>query len=131
MPDHALIAFAGDISLAEARKLVEAKLGGWKKAGRAEADGRRTAGAGGAEGHLVDRPNSVQTLLLVGGPSMTRTDPDYEALTVANRVLGGTMGRLFRHLREEKGYTYGIGSGFSAPQVSRRLDGVDVGADRR
>ena len=25
------------------------------------------------------------------------------------------MGRLFRHLREEKGYTYGIGSGFSAP----------------
>ena len=45
---------------------------------------------------------------------MTRTDPDYAALTVANRVLGGTMGRLFRHLREEKGYTYGIGSGFSA-----------------
>ena len=43
---------------------------------------------------------------------MTRTDPDYEALTVANRVLGGVMGRLFRHLREEKGYTYGIGSGF-------------------
>jgi len=26
------------------------------------------------------------------------------------------MGRLFRHLREEKGYTYGIGSGFSATQ---------------
>jgi predicted Zn-dependent peptidase len=24
------------------------------------------------------------------------------------------MGRLFRHLREEKGYTYGIGSGFNA-----------------
>jgi predicted Zn-dependent peptidase len=26
------------------------------------------------------------------------------------------MGRLFRHLREEKGYTYGIGSGFAATQ---------------
>jgi predicted Zn-dependent peptidase len=63
---------------------------------------------------LIARPNSVQTLLMVGGPSMTRTDTDYEALTVANRVLGGVMGRLFRHLREEKGYTYGIGSGFSA-----------------
>jgi predicted Zn-dependent peptidase len=46
---------------------------------------------------------------------MTRTDPDYVALTVANRVLGGTMGRLFRHLREEKGYTYGVGSFFTAP----------------
>ena len=38
------IAFAGDISLAEARKLVEAKLGGWKKAGVAQADGRGSAG---------------------------------------------------------------------------------------
>jgi zinc protease len=45
---------------------------------------------------------------------MVRTDPDYTALTVMNRVLGGTMGRLFRHLREEKGYTYGVGSSFSA-----------------
>jgi zinc protease len=45
---------------------------------------------------------------------MTRTDPDFEELTVANRVLGGTMGRLFRHLREEKGYTYGVGSAFDA-----------------
>jgi predicted Zn-dependent peptidase len=56
----------------------------------------------------------VQTTFVVGAQSMTRTDPDYEKLTVANRVLGGVMGRLFRHLREEKGYTYGIGSGFGA-----------------
>jgi zinc protease len=58
----------------------------------------------------------VQTTLYLGLQSMKRTDPDYVPLTVANRVLGGTMGRLFRHLREEKGYTYGIGSGFSATQ---------------
>ena len=58
----------------------------------------------------------MQTTLYVGTQSMKRTDPDYAALTVVNRVLGGTMGRLFRHLREEKGYTYGIGSGFSATQ---------------
>ena len=54
---------------------------------------------------------------------MTRTDPDYVPLTVANRVLGGTMGRLFRHLREEKGYTYGVGSGFSATRASRPVVG--------
>ncbi len=33
VPDHALIAFAGDISLADARKMVETKLAPWKKAG--------------------------------------------------------------------------------------------------
>jgi zinc protease len=113
-PDHAAIAFAGDISLAEARKKVEAKLGGWKKAGTPKPAVTEPPPPGAPKVYLVARPNSVQTTLMVGQQSMTRMDPDYEALTVANRVLGGTMGRLFRHLREEKGYTYGIGSGFSA-----------------
>ena len=116
VPDHAIIAIAGDMSLAEARKLVETKLGAWKKAGtpkpRVEDPPPSTEG----RVSLIARPGSVQTTLFVGTQSMTRTDPDYIALTVANRVLGGGMGRLFRHLREEKGYTYGIGSGFSATQ---------------
>jgi zinc protease len=114
VPDHAAIAFAGDISLADARKLVETKLGGWKKSGAAKAAVSDPPAMGTPKVTLIARPGSVQTTLYVGGQSMTRTDPDYAALTVVNRVLGGTMGRLFRHLREEKGYTYGIGSGFSA-----------------
>lgn len=116
VPDHALIAFAGDISLAEARKKVEAGLGAWKKAGVPKPTVTEPPAPGAPKVTLIARPGSVQTSLRVGGPAMTRMDPDYEELTVANRVLGGTMGRLFRHLREEKGYTYGIGSGFSALQ---------------
>ena len=60
--------------------------------------------------YLISRPGSVQTTLFVGTQALARTSPDYLPLSVANRVLGGGMGRLFRHLREEKGYTYGIGS---------------------
>lgn len=116
VPDHALIAFAGDISLADARRKVESSLAGWKKAGVPEPKVSEPPTPGTPKVTLVARPNSVQTLIRIGGPSMTRTHEDYEELTVANRVLGGTMGRLFRHLREEKGYTYGIGSGFSALQ---------------
>ena len=114
VPDHAMIAFAGDISLAEARKLVEAKLAGWKKAGTPKPAVEDPPAAGKPKVYLIARPNSVQTTLSIGTQSMKRTDADYTALTVANRVLGGPMGRLFRHLREEKGYTYGIGSGFTA-----------------
>ncbi len=114
VPDHAVIAFAGDITLADARKLVETKLGAWKKSGAAKPAVTNPPAAPAAKVYLVTRPSSVQTNLIVGGQSMTRTDPDYITLTVANRVLGGAMGRLFRHLREEKGYTYGVGSGFSA-----------------
>jgi predicted Zn-dependent peptidase len=115
-PDHAVIAFAGDITLADARKLVDAKLGGWKKAGIAKPTVKDPPTVGKPKVYLVARPNSVQTNLIVGTQSMVRTDPDYVPLTVANRVLGGAMGRLFRHLREEKGYTYGVSSSFSAPQ---------------
>ena len=114
VPDHAAIAFAGDISLADARKIVESRLGGWKKAGTPNPSVTDPPQIGAPKVYLIGRPGSVQTTLYVGTQSMTRTDPDYAALTVVNRVLGGTMGRLFRHLREEKGYTYGIGSGFSA-----------------
>jgi len=117
VPDNALIAFAGDISLADARKMVDAKLAAWNKAGAAKPATTQPPAPGAAKVYLVARPNSVQTTLLVGTQSMVRTDPDYVPLTVANRVLGGTMGRLFRHLREEKGYTYGIGSAFSATDV--------------
>lgn len=114
VPDHAVMAFAGDITLADARKLVESKLAGWKNAGTPKISVEQPPAAGPAKVYLIGRPGSVQTTLFVGTQSMTRTDPDYPALTVVNRVLGGVMGRLFRHLREEKGYTYGIGSGFSA-----------------
>jgi zinc protease len=114
VPDHALIAFAGDITLPAARALVESRLGAWKKAGVPKPPVAEPAPAGSAKGYLIARPGSVQTTFVVGTQSMIRTDPDYVPLTVANRVLGGTMGRLFRHLREEKGYTYGIGSFFSA-----------------
>jgi zinc protease len=114
IPDHALIAFAGDITLADARKLVEARLGAWKKAGTPKPAVQDPPPVGPPRVYLVGRPGSVQTSLMVGTQSMVRTDPDFVPLTVANRVLGGAMGRLFRHLREEKGYTYGVGSFFSA-----------------
>lgn len=116
VPDHALIAFAGDITLAAARKLVEGQLGAWKKAGISKPKVENPPPPGPPKVYLIARPGSVQTTLMVGTQSMVRTDPDYVPLTVANRVLGGAMGRLFRHLREEKGYTYGVGSNFTATE---------------
>jgi zinc protease len=93
---------------------VTSKLDGWKKSGAARPAVKNPPVPGSAKVYLVARPNSVQTTMMVGAQSIERTDPDYVPLTVANRVLGGPMGRLFRHLREQKGYTYGVGSGFSA-----------------
>jgi zinc protease len=115
VPDHALVAFAGDISPAEARKLIETKFGAWKKAGVPKPAVVEPPPIGPAKVYLVARPSSVQTSLFVGTQSLARTDPDYVPLTVANEVIGGgPQGRLFKNLREDKGYTYGAYSGFGA-----------------
>jgi zinc protease len=85
-----------------------------EKAGTLRPAVTEPSSAGPSKIYLVARPNSVQTSFVVGAQSMARTNPDFVPLTVANRVLGGAMGRLFRHLREQKGYTYSVFSNFSA-----------------
>jgi zinc protease len=115
VPDYAVIAFAGDISYADAQKLVETRLGSWKKAGIPVPMPSDPAAAGAGKVSLVDRPNSVQTNFVVGAQAISRTDPDYDAMQLMNSVVGaGPTGRLFLHLREEKGYTYGAYSGMNA-----------------
>jgi zinc protease len=114
VPDRAVLAVSGDITLAQAKEQAEAAFGSWKKSGLVIPAVEDAAPIAGPSITLVVRPGSVQTTLVVGTQSIQRTDPDYDALTVGNRTLGGPFGRLFEHLREQKGYTYGAGSGFSA-----------------
>jgi predicted Zn-dependent peptidase len=117
VPDHAVLAIAGDISMADAMKMIEAKLGAWKKTGAPVPTVTDPATLQKPGLFLVERANSVQTTLLVGVQGIRRTDPDFFALSVLNKVIGGgPTGRLFRHLREEKGYTYGAGSNIDAPR---------------
>jgi zinc protease len=116
LPDHAVLAVAGDITMADARRRFEAALSGWRKANAPAPTTADPAAIAGKTVLLVSRPGSVQTNLIVGTQAIERTNADYDALIVANKVLGaGPASRLFMHLREQKGYTYGVGSGLSAP----------------
>jgi zinc protease len=118
IPDRALLAVCGDITLEQAKTKAEAVFGGWKKSGATIETQAEPPAPAGPTISFVARPSSVQTSLRIGTQSIERTSPDYDALTVANRILGGgPTGRLFEHLREQKGYTYGAGSFFSATRV--------------
>lgn len=115
VPDHAAIAFAGDISYDRAKQLVESRLGAWKRTGAPMIAATDPPAIGPPKVWLVDRPSSVQTNFIVGTQAIERTNPDYDVLEVMNQVVGGgPTGRLFLHLREEKGYTYGAYSNMSA-----------------
>ncbi len=116
IPDHAVLAIAGDISMAEARKTIESKLATWRKAGTPLVAPADPPAIGPAKVYFVARPNSVQTSLSVGTQAIARTSPDYDVVNVMNAIIGGgPTGRLFTILREQKGYTYGAYSNVSAP----------------
>jgi len=70
---------------------------------------------------LVEKGSASQTFLILGMPGMARGNPDFIAAQVLFEVLGGgSSSRLFRDLREEKGYTYGL----SARESAQKLAGV-------
>src|SRR5687768_4984305 len=108
VPDHAIIGVSGDITLAEARTKFETAVKGWAKTGKPMPGVSDPPDHGPMKISLVNRPGSVQTAFMLGGQAINRTDPDYDAMVVMNQILGGSNGRLYRELRERKGYTYGV-----------------------
>ena len=69
--------------------------------------------------HLVDRPGSVQSNILVCARGVARDDRDTPEIGVLNATLGsGSSGRLFQNLREKHGYTYGAYSSFAMNRVT-------------
>jgi len=60
---------------------------------------------------FIDRPGSVQTVILAGGSGPPPGHPDHIPLSLASALLGGSFSsRLMSNLREDKGYTYGANS---------------------
>lgn len=59
----------------------------------------------------VPKEGALQHALRLGKPMVGKLHADYMGLKVLNTVLGGYFGsRLMSNLREDKGYTYGVGS---------------------
>ncbi len=65
--------------------------------------------------YFYDVPDAKQSVIRFGYPALAVTDPDYYPANVMNYILGGGgfASQLTQQLREGKGYTYGISSGFS------------------
>ncbi|MGB8439006.1 MAG: pitrilysin family protein [Candidatus Acidiferrales bacterium] len=65
--------------------------------------------------HMVHLPGSVQTQVVVGNLAITRRDPDWFRLVLANSIYGGAFhSRLVINIREQKGYTYSPRSGLQS-----------------
>lgn len=65
----------------------------------------------------IEKKGALQSAIRLGNVCIDKKDPDYIPFTILNTLFGGYFGsRLMSNIREDKGYTYGIGSGIVALQ---------------
>lgn len=128
-PGHAVITVTGDVEPAAAKAAVEKAFAGWPAGGAWPAWEYPPAPASRATAiYLVDKPNAAQSVFAIGLPGPPRDTPDFYAIQVMNNLLGGLFqSRLNHNIREVKGYSYGVSSGFAfgrGPGVFRAGGGI-------
>jgi predicted Zn-dependent peptidase len=63
---------------------------------------------------FILKEDAIQSAIRIGRRLFTKTHPDYFGMKILTTVLGGYFGsRLMSNIREDKGYTYGIGAGIA------------------
>lgn len=113
-PDRATLYVAADTDMATLRPLLEAALGRWKADGpAAPMVAIPPAPAQSAPTLTVlDKPGAAQTFVAAARLLPPSTASGDIALDAANEVYGGNnTSRISANLRQDKGWTYGIGSG--------------------
>ncbi|HLL14730.1 MAG TPA: pitrilysin family protein [Pyrinomonadaceae bacterium] len=119
IPNNAVLVVGGDIRHADALRRIEELFGAWQP-GEPEVSEFPAPPARRARTlHLVDRPGSAQSNIVIANIAITRTDPDYFPMLVMHTVLGANASsRIFMNLREDKGYTYGAYTSLDARRAA-------------
>ena len=122
--NNSFLIMAGDITKSEAEPLVKRTFGKWKSV-KAEDLPPNPLNKFKAYDlpkeltvHLVDRPASAQTEVIIGNLALARDHEDWPKLQVLNAILGNdASGRLFQDIREDRGLAYGISSNVEETQA--------------
>lgn len=86
---------------------------------------------GNGQEHYIAKRDALQSAIRLGKVSINRSHSDFAGFQVLNTLLGGYFGsRLMANIREDKGYTYGIGSALvSMKNAGYFFIASEVGAD--
>jgi zinc protease len=109
-PNNATLVVVGDTTMAQIRPRLESLFGGWRAA---EVPKRNIAPVENrpSEVYLVDRPGSIQSVILAGHVVAPKANPREQEVQAANEILGGGFtSRVNMNLREDKGWAYGAGT---------------------
>lgn len=130
-PTNCTLIVAGKISAETLQQLTAVFGSDWSNDAEAAVITQHKPVAAEEHFYFIEKPEALQSAIRIGMPFLTRTHPDFPALQVLNTVLGGYFGsRLMANIREDKGYTYGIGSGItSLNHGGAFFIATEVGAD--
>lgn len=114
-PGAAIISVVGDVDPAQIKTAIEKAFAAWPAGGsRPKFDYPAPPPSKARTIYLVDKTKAAQSVLQIGAVGPNRYTPDYYALQVMNTLLGGLFqSRLNHNIREVRGYSYGVGSGFA------------------
>ncbi|GAA3999604.1 pitrilysin family protein [Sphingomonas humi] len=117
-PDNLEIFVVSNLPLADITRQLEARFGNWTApAGVAKGTKAFTAAPPSVSGpriYLIDRPNSPQSVIVGAQVTPLQSNADILAADAGADVLGGNfLSRLNSDLRETRGWSYGVGGGFS------------------
>ena len=116
-PNNAYLTIVGDVNYEEIKPLVENLFSDWKKGKLPKYTMPVVNDLEKPEINFVDMSNAVQSEISVGNIiNISMSDPDYFPLRLANQIYGGSGGKLYLNLREDKGFTYGA---YSSVETSR------------
>jgi zinc protease len=113
-PDNATLLVVGDTTLDSIKPLLEKNLGAWQAP--SEPLPKKNIGTVAQQTKprvfLINRTGAEQSTIVAGYAGPPRSDPDHIALETLNTILGGNfVSRLNMNLREDKHWSYGVGSG--------------------
>ncbi|MDX1408368.1 MAG: pitrilysin family protein, partial [Saprospiraceae bacterium] len=118
-PNTSYMVVVGDISPGVARQKIEQRFGKWAQAEVPVHTYPLPQSVEKTKVNFVDKAGAVQSVIRITYPVVLQPgDDDVIKSRVMNTILGsGFSGRLFRNLREDKGYTYGAYSSLGSDEL--------------
>ena len=112
---NAELAVVGDFDPAEVRKVAEELFGSWKSPKPYSVIKREYKKLTPVDAAL-EAPDKTSAFIYAVTPhNMDQQDPDYPAMVLADRIMGGDeKSRLWVRIREREGLSYGVNSAFRA-----------------
>ena len=118
-PNQAYIVVVGDIKARKAKKLIKKYFGEWISKEVSTREYEMPAKPSKSVVNIINRNSSVQTVIrLANTIDLQPGSEDIVAVQLMNQILGGgSMGRLFQNIREDKAYTYGAYSQYDSDEL--------------